>query len=75
MGVKWRRASACNPTWSSVDRVLASQIFLAGHHNAWLLQSLGKAKNIKNVLLIINSDKLISHRSTILILYYKENLN
>jgi hypothetical protein len=45
IGVKWRRASACKPTWSSVERVLVSQMFLAGHHNAWSDQSFGNAAN------------------------------
>ena len=45
IGVKWRSASAWRPTWSSVERVLVSQIFLAGHHNAWSDQSFGFAIN------------------------------
>lgn len=43
IGVKWSSASACNPTWSSVERVRVSQMFFAGHHKAWSDQSFGFA--------------------------------
>lgn len=43
IGVKWSSASACSPTWSRVERVRVSQMFLAGHHKAWSDQSFGFA--------------------------------
>ena len=57
IGVKWSSASACNPTWSSVERVLVSQMFFAGHHKAWSDQSFGfagrKKKEIKTLIIWI----------------------
>ena len=40
MGVKWMTASAVMLYWSSVHRVLSSQMFRSGHHMAWSDQSM-----------------------------------
>lgn len=48
IGVKWSSASACRPTWSSVERVRVSQMFFAGHHKAWSDQSFGFAGRRRN---------------------------
>lgn len=62
IGVKWSSASACRPTWSSVERVRVSQMFFAGHHKAWSDQSFGFAgRRRKEMKTLIISFETIFH--------------
>uniref|UniRef100_A0A6B0UFH0 Putative secreted protein n=1 Tax=Ixodes ricinus TaxID=34613 RepID=A0A6B0UFH0_IXORI len=45
IGVKWSRASAMTPHWSSVDLVRVSHVFCSGHHRAWSDQSVGTLRD------------------------------
>ena len=47
MGVKWMTASAVMLYWSSVHRVLSSQMFRSGHHMAWSDQSMAISERKK----------------------------
>ena len=48
IGVKWTVASAVMLYWSSVQRVLSSQMFFSGHHMAWSDQSIAMSETKRN---------------------------